>query len=83
MCIKASAVGVDDGRCKDDTLTGCGAAVGRDLGNMCRMRTRCRIMGAPLRAGGKVFLIGAQVGIGVAVYGCADGGKPAGASESG
>ena len=35
-------------------------------------------MGAPLRAGGKVFLIGAQVGIGVAVYGRADGGKTGG-----
>ena len=65
MRIEAPAVGVDDGRCKVDTLAGCGVAVGRDLDNMCRMRADCRRMGAPLRAGGKVFLIGAQIGIGV------------------
>ena len=35
-------------------------------------------MGAPLRTGGKVFLIGAQVGIGVVACGRADGGKTGG-----
>ena len=50
MCIEAPVVGVDDGRCKVDTLAGCGVAVGRDLDNMCRMRSGCRRMGAPLRA---------------------------------
>ena len=62
MSIEAPAVGVDDGRCKVDALAGCGAPVGRDLDNMCRMRAGCRIMGTPLRAGGKVFLIGTQIG---------------------
>ncbi len=78
MCIEALAVGVDDGRCKVDALAGCGAAVGSDLDNMRRMRADGRIMGTPLRAGGKVFLIGTQIGIEIVVCGRADGGKTGG-----
>ena len=78
MRIEAPAVGVDDGRRKVDALAGCGAAVGRDLDNMRRMRADGRIMGAPLRAGGKVFLIGTQIGIGIVVCGRVDGGKTGG-----
>ena len=68
MSIEAPAIGVDDGRCKSNALAGRGAHVARDLGNIRRMRAGRGLMGAPLRASGEVFLVGAQIGVGVAVH---------------
>ena len=75
MRVEAPAIGVDDGRRKVNALTGCGAHVARDLGNKRRMRAGHGLVGAPLRAGGEVFLVGAQIGIRIAIDGRAYGRK--------
>ena len=78
MRVEAPAIGVDDGRCKSNPLAGCGAAVVHDLGNIRRMRAGRGLVGTPLRTGGEVFLVGAQIGIRVAVHRRAHGGKTGG-----
>ena len=75
MRIEAPTIGVDDGRCKSNALTGCGAAVVHDLGNIRRMRTGRGLVGTPLRAGGEVLLVGAQIGIRIAIDGRTYGSK--------